>query len=1600
MKNLSKILCAVLVLAMLCSSLIFMVGAEEEEETPAYTSVEATFASMLELKYNAEDNLITSITRPTNTANGWNGEGARQAHIVTNTATGESWYREWFEGDAFLLKEGVEGVDNQSGNEYIQFNFEKQTLTYEEGYHEYIIVDMDLAHKAKTATIWDKNKYVDTANMKQEVIGRSSAGTSWATVQNYKDFGLGDGLKHVTCVYDYTSGTAYIFTNGKLATSYANGALTAAVKNAYLSGTNVEVSEWRIGSNSADEFHMANPYVRYTKLANAEDTLAAAISSGNLSAWGANIYDNSYVIPTPYWFVKSAEHTEVENYINKINTTTGIALDTTVAGNYYVGNGQSTSIGNGADILGAKQTVSEDLTYVTFYAKNDGNIEKQNVFWQFNTVGAPNVSIASDSTAYYVVDFDIATHGEALPYIDISVMLRRVSDGSGFPFSPNVDVAPYINPNSEWNHVTIVGDLGTNKCYVYVNGEYAATLDYAYNASQISGNTELSPKGIRVDLGLTAETFPVKAGQNIALDNFAERIYTDAASSNGLPAAVAAGNLNTWANHTNGNAGRMLPVIATVNGVEYHNSSKLATALFTNEKIEVEYFSVPFAPAVLQANATVKTNGFDVAKLFTLGSTCEILSNEDGVIKTYAPFTENRAAENVTIPGGVNIAPIFNAIKYNVSGNLLNSFTPISLQYGSKYQPTWGSAGFRNGELVTNLDTGDVFYRESAILLPDGTMADGWVVDADGNVVGYKEADKGSNTFIRSNEYVNMNFNSTKLKYEAGKNEYIVADFDFGTDDFVDNAIAVQLIPRVSGSGSWASDIYLASLPVEPGTMAHITIVFDFTTNNAHVFVNGAFAYTVAEGAMDGDFSGGRTDGSKWADRYMKGDEFTVAEFKLGSDRKTGTVCFDNVAIRAYDLAASSDPIAAAVAAGDITTWADSIYNSEYVTTKFPAVASVDGVDYGSVDALNAALAVETDAVKNVYFKHSFTGTVMIKNETNVETNGLNADFDYSTGLYKFNIYDDPYHVCTGTDYAYASNRLILAHEEGSTVYKFETINQSNCFSYATPVLWFNVLDLETGEENFDVVFYVHGDQIVPLNNDAFIEDGIMYVNAWAVMDKDANVGEIATSFPVASKDVPETWYLRQDSATESDIAASDIKQQASVSANIQFSVYVNANETITDGEFTVIDGQKYLTYTFEFAPHEFNQNFVVEFYVQDAEGNVYLQKQNVSFLSYAETLLAGNDAELKNLVAGLLNYANEAHKLFNGTTDAKADELLATVTPSAGTPSEVYNTDDLSAVIRSAAMYLNTTPEFVFKVVRGFKGTITFTYTGVNGTKTETKTVDATELEQLVVLNNFIVADIFEDITITAVAEDGTTVSGTYNLSTYAAGLDDPAFANALLAYAQASKLFILNNVRPTIDANGNVIKYELIDKADVVNANLKAVVENKIKQWDQSNGHNIHNGTPVYAKVARNNQLVEALYFSKTTPWVGDEGEQFSEYRIAINGEKAGPAVTSFSFWYLANGTVEENTRYKFYDPFVNEFFYADAYVQIKTLSSHTPPEADKAESYPELKGTDLLLDGEWHHMVITFEEPVDIIDILFNLYHFQGEFVISDLVVNYAE
>ena len=188
-----------------------------------------------------------------------------------------------------------------------------------------------------------------------------------------------------------------------------------------------------------------------------------------------------------------------------------------------------------------------------------------------------------------------------------------------------------------------------------------------------------------------------------------------------------------------------------------------------------------------------------------------------------------------------------------------------------------------------------------------------------------------------------------------------------------------------------------------------------------------------------------------------------------------------------------------------------------------------------------------------------------------------------------------------------------------------------------------------------------------------------------------------------------------------------------------------------------------------------------------------------------------------------------------------------------------------------------------------------------------------------------------------------------------------------------------------------------EEIAKDQVSSAILQTVVTNKIKQWDQSSAHNSHEGTPVFVKADMNGTPVTGVYFSKTTPWVGDEGEQFSEFRVNVDSSKK---ATGFTFVYKVEGTVDENKGsgnggYTFKDLEGNAFT-ADAYVQIKTPANH--PLA--GDNYPELSGTDFIIDGQWHTMSYTFPEALEITNMLFNFYHFQGQLIIAELEVTFVE
>ena len=1371
---------------------------------------------------------------------------------------------------------------------------------------------------------------------------------------------------------------------------------------------------------------------------------------------------------TPTFQHNKGSFTDVRKLFETVN-------DADVEGNLY----GAADCGNVQDIISVAETVAGDDSYITFFANKSGAVDKKNPFYQLNLEGAPNISVEAGSTAYYVIDFDIASHGRAFSYLDVSVMLRRVSDGGGFPFSVNISLLEHIDDKSVWSHVTIVGDIAANEVHLYVNGEFKNTAGYAYNEEQLSGNNELSPKGIRVDLALSSGKYEFEKGDNVALDNFSERIYTEVGLTDGLDAAVASGDIDSWSGYVSGNVGKSLPVIAKVGGVEYTTETALKRAFTTNDYLDIEFFGAPLFPIALNANSTINTHGMDIDSLVELASTCKLESVEGNIVTTSAPFTANDSVEHITntskileiikapnkdnliaapmyvgyntenmrgtyvvsdtytgtqyirdtvysgtvaptantyidwrtnndpvnckyelgvdqfiifdidfaieneLEGArkINLNPITrnssgggvwgnscpmindlyeiagigygefahitavlspdtraltvfvngeyvsttqNAIAQISGGYYLNGFRTFSnsdatanytnaslrsvksaelaeaiassdisiwsgnlytndyklpvppaiatvdgvtyhdgqslesvlvgnkttpaqvkvlhvfeetitvscdaviytygqdvkfvdpygnalepvkgvIKYDAPYQPNrgeeklsiaggntnadvyeaiksladgnllsdvyfnsylpggyaWGSSGYRNASLVTNLDTGDVFYRESAILGAQGGMND------------------------NSDEYVSFGFDSVALTYEDGKNEYVVVDFDFGTDGVIEDDIALELVYE-SGAASGAP-IYLGELHVNSGDMVHITVVYDLGANRAHVFFKGGLIYSVENGAMDSE---------KWQGEYLDGASVNVSELKLCSDKSVSTICFDNVCIKAYDNSVESDGILAAIESGDIADFAESVYGPEYVTSAIPTLAVADGVEYGSLEMLNEYLSTETEGAKKIEIKYAPEAVIKVLTDAVIETNGLGITLNWNTGIYEFEM-DDDWYVSTETGLALASSKL--THNVQGSVHTFETIDKDNCRYSATPVTWY--LDAELTK--YDVVFYVYGDEIAPLTDRTYVKGDKLYQEQWKAIELNDDgyaIGDVATEFPVSTPNLGELFYVYSPVIENIDFAVDDILVGAVVNTNIALTVYVAKSETVSEGETVIIDGVEYVALTFDILPYEVDKLVEAQFLVADADGNVYTQVYDICFLDYAKDILGGNYADAdKKVVANLLAYANEAHALFDEANegieavDTLLDSYAAYVTEAE--LSAKLDTAALAAVIRSASLKLNSAPEFVFKVAKGFRGTFEFSYISLGEEVKVVKFVDARVAEELVILSGLNVYDLSGDITITVTAEGASApIVGQYNLASYAQSVEDNGFAKALLAYAQAAEEYMNN--------------------------------------------------------------------------------------------------------------------------------------------------------------------------------------------------------------
>ena len=1433
MKKLNKFLCAILVLSMIFSSLVFTVSAEEvtDGSNSGGTSDNSDFTPTFQHNIGP----FTDVRKLFETVNDADVEGnlyggadcgnVQDIISVAETVAGDDSYIIFFAN-----KSGA--VDKQ--NPFYQLNLEgAPNISVEAGSTAYYVIDFDIASHGRAFS------YLDVSVMLRRVS--DGGGFPFSVNVSLLDYIDDKSVwSHVTIVGDIAANEVHLYVNGeyKNTAGYAyNEEQLSGNKELSPKGIRVDLalSSGKYEFDKGDNVALDNFSERIYTEVGLTDGLDAAVASGDIDSWSGYVSGSAGKNLPVIAKVGGVEYTtetalkrafNTNDYLdieffgvplfpialnaNSTINTHGMDIDSlvelastckleSVEGNIVTTSAPFTPnfVEEKLDVPGCSNSSlaydaikypATDNIFERFYHNSQTsngklwgtpgfrgaslitNYDDGNVIYREYTVPnesdtfvgtneyvnfyfkSQNFKFESGKSEYVVADFDFTS--ETLIEDSISLQLIPRNNGSGRWATDLLLKDLNVTPR-EIVHVTVVYDLTGNNALVFINGEYKYTL--ANGAINASGYSEYKNGTMLTcsELKLTSD----HKFADIYFDNMYIRAYDLATADDHLKSVVESCSILDWEGNVFTSDYKMptFPAKVNIDGTLCQTKDEAESLLVGNKTTPaVVKILQPFDDVItVSCDAVIYTYGQDVKFVDPYGNALEPVK---GIIKYDAPYQPNRGEEKLSIAGGSTNADVYNAIRSLADGNLL------SRVYFNSYLPgvyAWGSSGYRNASLVTNLDTGDVFYRESAILGAHGGMND------------------------NSDEYVSFGFDSVALTYEEGKNEYVVVDFDFGTDGVIEDDIALELVYE-NGAASGAP-IYLGELHVNSGDMVHITVVYDLGGNRAYVFFKGGLIYSVENGAMDTD---------KWQSEYLAGSSVNVSELKLCSDKSVSTVCFDNVCIKAYDNSVESDGILAAIESGDIADFAESVYGPEYVTSAIPTLAVADGVEYGSLEMLNEYLSTETEGAKKIEIKYAPEAVIKVLTDAVIETNGLGITLNWNTGIYEFEM-DDDWYVSTETGLAYASSKL--THNVQGSVHTFETIDKDNCRYSATPVTWY--LDAELTK--YDVVFYVYGDEIAPLTDRTYVKGDKLYQEQWKAIELNDDgyaIGDVATEFPVSTPNLGELFYVYSPIIENADFAADDILVGAVVNTNIALIVYVAKSETVSEGETVIIDGVEYVALTFDILPYEVDKLVEAQFLVADADGNVYTQVYDICFLDYAKDILGGNYADAdKKVVANLLAYANEAHALFDEenegieAVDTLLDSYAAYVTEAE--LSAKLDTAALSAVIRSASLKLNSAPEFVFKVAKGFRGTFEFSYISLGEEVKVVKFVDARVAEELVILSGLNVYDLSGDITITVTAEGASApIAGQYNLASYAQSVEDNGFAKALLAYAQAAEEYMNN--------------------------------------------------------------------------------------------------------------------------------------------------------------------------------------------------------------
>lgn len=578
-------------------------------------------------------------------------------------------------------------------------------------------------------------------------------------------------------------------------------------------------------------------------------------------------------------------------------------------------------------------------SYVVFNAGEfqDG-MSFQNV--QNTYAATNNVLLTNDS--YYVVELDIATATDTIESIALS-LCNRDANFSGFPFGANVNIKEFINLTGGWIHFTVIGDIAQNKLHIFSNGKYVTTTGYAYNTAVTGTKTPeeygLRANGMKIEVKYDAKitnSFKILKNQSLAIDNVSRRDFVDDASIAELDAILASTekDLTTWSKYpTNTRVGTSLPAYVEIDGVEYNNMTLAAQALETSPTKVVNVLS-NFATAFIpECNCTILTNGFSPKIWLPKGAS---MTESDGTITVKEAFN---ASSSIT--GTIGASVITSAIKVNNSSNVLGSIGFNGLQAGHV-------SNALNSYLVTDLNTENKY----------------WALH---------------NYSASGASFINLVYNQ-QIRYDAGKDQYLVYDFDLAILGSCDPNYVFHSIARntadssLCGGTSYKLSDIVSHFPT--GEMRHVTVVYDLNNNKSYFYVNNTLATSSSTGVMNA------ATYTSW-----KAGNATVKQECIRMQNVSANQAIDNVSVRYI----TNDSSLKAALGSSLSSWTGASYTSSYAFQPLHAAATVDGEKIYFEADLEKAVSepLEGDAYHRVEILREIEANLNVTSNAVIETHGL-----------------------------------------------------------------------------------------------------------------------------------------------------------------------------------------------------------------------------------------------------------------------------------------------------------------------------------------------------------------------------------------------------------------------------------------------------------------------------------------------------------------------------------------------------------------------------------------------------------------------------------